>query len=238
MKTAILVILMTIAAMAQEPYSVKADKLGETLDEWRANNISSLTTPFTTEGCPGLIDQGNSIKSDQKQFNKFLKEHRGQVMRCADLKKSLDKVCSNDTVTNYPGAPVDPDVVFCFPPSGDNLTFANAPLLSETSWFYKGHLYKLEMTLRNTFGLPDLMTALGEKFGKPASHQTTQLQNGFGAQFEQDVFNWNNGVSTVELSYVLKPDQSPTLKFTLDAPNREVTERQKVASQKKATSDM
>jgi hypothetical protein len=64
------------------------------------------------------------------------------------------------------------------------------------------------------------------------------LHNGFGAQFEQDVFKWNNGVSSLELSYILKPDEYPTIVFTLDAPNRDVTERQKSASQKKATSDM
>ena len=235
-----IVVLIAATAFAQEPYSIKADKLGETLGDWRNNNIADLTTPFASEGCPALIDQLTAIKgAGDKPYNKFLKDHRAQVLRCADLKQSLDKICSNDTVTNYPGSPVDPDVVYCFPPSGDNnLTFANAPLLSETSWFYKGHLYKVEMTLRNTFGLPDLMTALGEKFGKPASHEVTQLQNGFAAQFEQDVFKWNNGVSTLELSYSLKPDECPTVVFTLDAPNREVTERQKNASQRKATSDM
>jgi hypothetical protein len=174
-----------------EPYSVKADKLGETLTAWKTNN------------------------------------------------PRLDK-CENDTVDNRIGSAVDPDVVYCIARSWEddqNLTFATAPLLTETAWFYKGSLYKVEMTLLNRFGLPDVMAGRGTKLGAPSGRETTPMQNGFGASFEEDRWTWANKVSTAELVYTDAPDDCPQVTFTLDAPNKEVTDRQKQVEEGKARSD-
>lgn len=187
--------MLVMAASSQsapEPYSVKADKLGEALTEWKANN------------------------------------------------PQVDK-CNNNTVDNRPDSAVDPDVIYCFPRSlqdGQSLTYATAPLLTETAWFYNGRLYKVEMTLFSSAWLTNVMTGLAEKFGAPAGRETTPLQNGFGARFEQERWTWTNGVSTVELMYSNAPSNCPDVTFTLDSPNKDVTDRQKQAERLKARSDM
>jgi len=179
------------AGVAQQktaaPYSIKNDKLGESLAAWNANN--------------GRAD------------------------------------CDNNTVDGRYGSAVDPDVLFCHP-SG-KLTFANEDVTSETAWFYKGRLFKLEMALYNMLRLPPVMTALKEKFGEPSSHEATPLQNGFGARFEFHTWRWTNGISTIELAYSnASMREPPIVIFTLDSINNEITERQQKAKAAKASSDI
>jgi len=187
-------VLLSLAASSQthtEPYSVKTDRLGETVGEWRTNNPH--------------VDS-----------------------------------CQNNTVDDHPGSEIDPDLMFCIPRSGfadGSLTFAAAPLLSETAWFYKGSMYKVELTLKNSFGLPDIMTGLRAKFGVPTSKEKTPLQNGFGARFQRDKWTWTNGISTVELVYSDAPNDYPSITFTLDTINKEVGDRIKRAQQARARSD-
>jgi hypothetical protein len=148
--------------------------------------------------------------------------------------------CENNTVDNRAGSEADPDVMFCIPRAGlpDNLTFAAAPLLEETAWFYKGSLYKLEIVLENRFGLPDVMTGLQAKLGDPATRESAPLQNGFGAKFEQEKWGWTNGVSSAELVYSDASNDHPAITFALDEPNKEVDARITRAQQEKARSDI
>ena len=148
--------------------------------------------------------------------------------------------CDNNTVDNRPGSAIDTDVVYCFPRIHDDkrLTYGSAPLLTETVWFYKRSLYKLEMTLRSRFGLADAMPALEAKFGEPSGREVTWMQNGFGAKFERSRWTWTNKLSTVELVYSDAPDDYPTITVTLDAANKEVSDRIKRAEQTRARSDM
>jgi len=194
-KSVFLFAVLSTTALSQsapEPYSVKADKLGETITEWKANN-------------PRL-------------------NH-----------------CQNSTINDKVGAALDPDVVYCLPrASGDepDLTYATAPLVSEVAWFYRGTLYKLELPLRSTARLALVMAALGEKFGTATEKETTPLQNGFGAKFVQERWTWKNGVSTLQVVYSDAADSCPAITFTLDAPNKEVTDRWEQTEGSKARSDM
>jgi hypothetical protein len=124
---------------------------------------------------------------------------------------------------------------------GPDDTYAGTSVVYETVSFVakdsKLILYKMEMTF-NRFDFTKLMPALGDKFGTPAGHEVTPLQNGFGAKTEMNTWKWTNGVSSVEVVYIDAPDQSPVLTFTLDGPAKEVKERQDKAEHNKARSDM
>lgn len=85
--------------------------------------------------------------------------------------------------------------------------------------------------------LSSLVPALQDKFGTPAAHNTTPLQNAFGATFERNTWEWKNSVSSIQLVYALDaPDDIPVLTLTLDGPARKVREneeRQKADAAKK-----
>ncbi len=67
----------------------------------------------------------------------------------------------------------------------------------QAAWFHNDSLYRVEMTLLNDESVPDLISALKQKFGKPVSKQTTRVQNGFGSLFEEKRLIWTNKVSTL-----------------------------------------
>ena len=126
----------------------------------------------------------------------------------------------------------DPDVVYCVPRSwedGQSLSFAGSPLLAETTWFYKGSLYKIEMTLLSTAGLANIMTGLKTTLGTPNHRQTKTLRNGFGFKFDRHRWTWTNKVSTAELVYSNTGDDCPRITFTLDGPNKTATASHKIA---------
>jgi len=49
MKSALLTILLTITATAQEPFTIKHDRLGETLAAYRLNNDDCPTAAFKAD---------------------------------------------------------------------------------------------------------------------------------------------------------------------------------------------
>jgi len=55
MKTALMVVMMAIGAMAQEPYSVKQDQLGETLATWQSHNKSDRCSKPGQSGWGSLL---------------------------------------------------------------------------------------------------------------------------------------------------------------------------------------
>jgi hypothetical protein len=178
------------AQSAPEPYSVKADQLGETLTQWKANN------PRSNE-------------------------------------------CDNITVDDRSSSTLVPKVVYCLNwETGQNFTYATAPLLIETAWFYKDSLYRVDMTLASVEGLTHVMTGLREKFGKPVERETTRTQNSFGGTLEQKRFTWTNRLSTLELTYSDTLDDHPHVTFTLDPPDSDATRRAKQTERAKARADM
>src|SRR3954453_2110582 len=132
-KLILLPLLPALAAAAQSPpspYSVKADRLGETVMEWTRNNPESAKCDKTALDLPRSGD-------------------RTWVAYC--LNRS-----AKDT---------------------EGFTYGTAPLLMQAAWFHNDTLYRVEMTLLSDESLPDLMPALKQKFGKPASKRTTHVQN-------------------------------------------------------------
>ena len=192
-KLILLSILLAFTAAAQsppQPYSVKADRLSETVMEWTRNN-------------PG------SAKCDRTALD--------ELPRTGD--RTWVAYCLNRDARNTEG-----------------FTYGTAPLLMQTAWFHNESLYRVEMTLLSEEALPDLMSALKQKFGKPASKQTTRVQNGFGSLFEEKRVIWTNKVSTLELTYSTVPGRRPSLAFTLDAPRDAA--QSKLAQTTKACADM
>jgi hypothetical protein len=192
-KSILLFVALAITACAQsapEPYSVKADQLGETLTQWKANNP----------------------RSDE---------------------------CDNITVDDRSGSTLVPNVVYCLNwETGQNFTYATAPLLVETAWFYKDSLYRVDMTLASTEGLTDVMTGLRQKFGKPVEQETTRTHNSFGGTLEQKRFTWTNRLSTLELIYSDTLDDHPHVTFTLDPANSDATRHAKQTEKARARADM
>ena len=174
-KLILLPYLLALTAAAQsppQPYSVKADRLSETVMEWTRNNPASAK-------CDGTALDDPPRSGD-----------RTWVAYCLNRD-------ARDT---------------------EGFTYGTAPLLMQTAWFHNDSLYRVEMTLLTDEALPDLISALKQKFGKPVSKQTTRVQNGFGSLFEEKRLIWTNKVSTLELTYSTVPGRRPSLAFTLDAP--------------------
>jgi hypothetical protein len=192
-KSMLLLVALGIPAFAQnvpQPYNVKADQLGETLTQWKANN------PRSNE-------------------------------------------CDNLTVDDRSNSSLGPKVAYCLNwVSGQNFTYATAPLLAETAWFNKGILYRVDITLVSTEGLTDVMTGLREKFGKPVKRETMRTQNSFGGRLEQKRFLWTNGPSTLELTYSDTLDDHPHVTFALDPLDRDATRHAKQIERAKARADM
>jgi len=194
-KSVLLFIAVCVTAFSQsapQPYSVKADKLGEALTQWKANN---------------------------PRFDK----------------------CGNNMLDDLSDSAVDPSLLYCLArrwEQGQNFTYADASLLSETAWFYKNSLCKVEITLLSDAGLSDLMAALKKKFGKPAGRETTRTRNGFGVISEHVRLNWTNRVSTVELTYSNAINDRPQVTFTLNATSWNLTDRAKRSEQTRAQLDM
>jgi hypothetical protein len=122
-------------------------------------------------------------------------------------------------------------------------TYAEVLLASESVFFVaRGHkliLYKVEMNLWNDMYLPRIMTALRDKFGTPAAHEVTSLQNTDGAALDRSMWRWTNGLSSVELVYALgAPNDVPALTFTLDSPSEEVEKREDKKKDDAARNDM
>jgi hypothetical protein len=186
-------ILLAFTAAAQsppQPYSVKADRLSETVMEWTRNNPASLKCDRTAlDDLPSTGD-------------------RTWVAYCLNRDAS-------DT---------------------EAFTYGTAPLLMQAAWFHNDSLYRIEMTLLSDESVPDLISALKQKFGKPVSKQTTRVQNGFGSLFEEKRLIWTNKVSTLELTYSTVPGRRPSLAFTLDAPRN--GSQSKRAQTTKACADM
>jgi len=191
-KLILLPILLAFTAAAQsppQPYSVKADRLSETVMEWTRNNPASA-------------------KCDRTALD--------------DLSRTGDRTW----------------VAYCLSrdPRDTGFTYGTAPLLMQAAWFHNDSLYRVEMTLLSDESLPDLISALKQKFGKPVSKQKTRVQNGFGSLFEQKRLIWTNKVSTLELTYSTVPGRRPSLAFTLDAPRDGA--QSKRAQTTKACADM
>lgn len=175
-----------------QPYSLKADRLGETLMEWKANN---------------------------PRFDE----------------------CDKYRIDDLPDSAIDPKLVYCVTrrwEDGQNFTYARTPLLTETAWFYKNSLYKVEMTLLTDAGIGDVITALKRKFGKPAGSKTTWRENGFGVRFERKRLTWTNRVSTLELTYSNASSDHPEVLFTLNALDKDRVNRAKRNERTNARSDM
>lgn len=164
---------VTSAQISPMPYSVKGDRLGESLSEWTNNH------PFSHRCDETLLD----LPGDEHSW-----------------------------------------MAYCLtrePHHGDSFTYANRLLLTEEAWFHSGKLYRIAVNFLNDEPLPDLLRGLKQKFGKPYSHKTSHLQNGFGSQFEEKRVTWTNKLSMLELIYSTVPGNHARLIFTLDVPRTE-----------------
>jgi hypothetical protein len=143
-------------------------------------------------------------------------------------------VCRDDTVDSLLGSTVDPDLVYCSARMGENPTFATAPLKNITAWFYKGHLFKIEMDVWNHNWSNTIISALVDRYGS-ARVKRISLKNGFGVRFNKTVYvyTWENGISTIKFN-----DYALNVAVTLDALDKQASSGTKQARRKRTGSDM
>ena len=122
--------------------------------------------------------------------------------RRASIEKAYQKL--QEAYKAFPGIHVSPrpemtqqPETWCSYP--DDFTYADTKVKWARASFYHDRLYKVNIGLPNG-RLEEIKAALRAKYGVPV-HETTTLQNGYGALFTQDSFRWENGVSSLTLEY-------------------------------------
>lgn len=179
--TIITLILASAGCFAQgvQPYDIKGDKLGMSLEEFKKHHYSFHA------GSPKLHvpDSTGPFCTDRADSEMFL---------------SADEAAAG-VVSCYPAWSV-------YRPGLANLnrathaeaeTLANVELQGIAFHFYKGQLFKI-IVIFPAEGYDIMKVAFAEKFGAPViiPHE---LQNAYGAKFDGEESNWTNGVSSIQM---------------------------------------
>jgi hypothetical protein len=170
-----------------QPFGLKGDVLGETIEEFRARNERVITLgtlgqerakvdpdlPRTKKlpQCTNSIAVGN-LSWDVRELTD--EEKRAGVIRCIAA-LSLDD---------------DPDFE-------DNPTIANVRAYRTVYYFFHQRLYMIKSTLPAS-EYPVLRSAFIDKYGTP-SVSAAEYQNSFGAKFSGEKLLWENSVSGMSL---------------------------------------
>ena len=175
-------------AVAPQPFGLKGDVLGETIDEFRARNARVIALGTMGEDRAKLEDVdrtknlpqcsiGESDTNDDLSWDvRFLttEEKRAGVVKC------------------IAALSLDDDFDF-----EDSPTVANAPTYKTVYYFFHQRLYMIKSTLPGK-QYPALRSAFVEKYGTP-SVTIAEYQNSFGAKFNGEKLLWSNGVSQISM---------------------------------------
>jgi hypothetical protein len=224
MKTplALLLIFASICALgqtlppAQEPYSVKADKLGESQAKWTANN-------------PGA--NCGTYRADD--LNEPIADQPAKVV-CHPAQPVRPSCISTGNASRGWG----PETVTCS--TGDDLTYAGVSIEQWEVHFYRDQLFQVNLTVFGSGRFDSILQSLAEAYGTPALHPMGTVRNGLGIETQITEYRWKRSGSTITTSTPLsvEGDFITTFSFRLDAPYAEVMALRNAAKQGKAHSDM
>jgi len=157
-------------------YEFKTNRLGESLDEFRAipDNASDV---YVNTGNP------NAWRVDKKKTVHI------QETFCSDRYQ-------------VPGKIYRPDVVECTIPRAKNNdeNFITTTLISDLTYsFYKGRLYQISMHYFSS-NYAGIARAFRQKYGDPSQTKTEAFQNAYGATWSGDVLYWLSGTQGIVVS--------------------------------------
>jgi hypothetical protein len=181
-----------------QPYDIKGDRLGMSLDEFKqkhysvenggGKNYADIVAPLCTDHVDGGDQQFHDL------FNRLAKLKGTTPM--PDFNAALfvpDGQASIGVIACYPGKNFTMDIALGRTPP----TIANVPLKTYAFHFYQGKLFKI-IAVFSVEGYDAMKTAFTEKFGAPEV-TPHELQNAYGAKFDGEESNWTNGVSAIEM---------------------------------------
>jgi hypothetical protein len=185
---------------------------------------NTVIASFYAKGAETKIAEPDVLPSGPESAYEVKGDKLGESLG-AYLQKHPDD-CVRDTITpkRPPALPLDPNSfhLHCTnhtetdPASKNHLTLANVDMFWQDIDFSEQRLFCVSYVFKHEV-FDVIEAALDVKYGKPASVEAHDLQNGFGAHFKRSQVTWKNGVSTITLNEMLANELLYSeVEFTLD----------------------
>jgi hypothetical protein len=183
----------TVAPKPETPFGLKADKLGESIEEFRANNDRVINL--------GLMGQDHlELDADlpkTKHFPQCTDDAGDEQFLSWDVRSSAlteeEARAKSIRCVAAPSGDDDPDFLGVSPP-----TVAEVEAYRTVYYFFQGKLYLIRSTLPKE-SYRTIRSAFEEKYGVPTSH-VEQYQNSFGATFTGENLLWSNEISRISIT--------------------------------------
>lgn len=188
--------LLGPASAQDEPFAFRGYKLGITIDEFRRAPHPDKAQSWMAKTSPKVLCTGESIpKGRYEPFGLYLPESRKKagVVRCTHVDWNTTLQEFNVTIGGYGQS------AFQF--------FRNSP--SEP---YR--LFSIVIRLPEKM-FKEVADAYLDKLGKPEMDKVSEIQNRFGAKFENRNLIWSNAVSDLYLEQRSGQIDSTVVVFTL-----------------------
>jgi hypothetical protein len=180
-----------------EPFGLKGDVLGETLQEFREHNERTIQTPTKAKisksahvpKCTNDRDGGSVLSwADIDGLSQSEGETRAGVVKCrATLNRS-------ENAELFLNNGIDVLEAFKF---FDEPTIAGAGAYQTIYYFFGGKLYKIQSELPSE-QYENVRGAFTEKYGHPST-AVHHYQNGFGASVDGEELTWANPTSQITI---------------------------------------
>jgi hypothetical protein len=181
--------IVSTSAVATEPFDFRGARLGMSLSDFRKLPIPGGVNAVEVQAfgaVPELVC--TDYNSTESKFNRVSVVESDEILgviKCAWLRPpNQDKA---RYAWDYAMVPVGED-------ASNNVTFSfiKTPDASEHQ------LYDISIVMKN-FRFSSVVTGLKERFGKPASTKTGEVQNQIGNIFSNTTITWRNDVSSIYL---------------------------------------
>lgn len=167
----------TLQASAVDRYSLKGVQLGITLDEFKAIPVPE---DFSTA----------SEEASLREFHGPPLQRRMEV-NCRPAENTLR--CEWVKIDKVRGRPEYP--IQSYTPIGNRYGQIEFEFTGAADG--QQRLARMQISMKMP-SFEDMLAAYKEKFGAPRE-VTSPVQNGYGASFDQKIFTWSNGVSSIEM---------------------------------------
>jgi hypothetical protein len=189
------------AIPVDQPFGLKGDVLGESLEQFRANNAHVLEYnpsglkfdnrtrhfPICTGDTPAAGEKAIPLSGmDNIDIDVPAREAKQGVVYCVAGSWTMNVLNGQFGTVNIP-------------------TIGGIPAKTIRYQFLKGSLYKIDV-LFNKQGTQDLLNGLQAKYGQPTVSDLAHFENKFGAKFDTSHFVWKNKLSEIEFTQA--PDGS------------------------------
>jgi hypothetical protein len=202
-----------VAPKSVAPFGLKADQLGESLEEFRAKNDRVISLgplgQYHAKLDTSLLGTKHFPQCTNDRGNETDKEI--ETLLSWDVKPSA--LTEEETRTKVIRCVTAPSV-------DDDFDFADRPTVAEIEayrtvyYFFQEKLYLIRSTLPRV-GYPDIRAAFQEKYGVPVIH-AEQYQNALGATFVGENLLWDNEVSKISIEERGSDHDSQTVSASKD----------------------